>query len=105
MEDRAAQNSCAPAFHTGDAAFHVWRLGAFPLLTITIDRLMERESIEIPSRYNGRTDASSIPPERLAAWNAAVEPINRRSRERGIRFLEIGNAISPTDWRNTPECR
>ncbi|HYO46822.1 MAG TPA: aminopeptidase, partial [Gemmatimonadota bacterium] len=106
-----------------DLTFHVRSLGAFPLLTITSDRLMERESTEVPSRYDETTDAlqlalmdvidvwlvvapdmapdllADVPPERMAAQGAAFQPINHRSRERGIRFLEIGNSLSPTDWR------
>jgi leucyl aminopeptidase (aminopeptidase T) len=105
-----------------DLAFHVRNVGAFPLLTITSDRLMERGN-EVPSRYDDVTDAfelalmdlvdvtlvvapdwhpailASLPPERLAARDAAYQPIARRVRERGVRFLEIGNSLSPTDWR------
>lgn len=106
-----------------DLAFHVRNVGAFPLLTVTSDRLMERESVELPARYDSQTDAlelalmdlidvslvvapdmapelfAKVPPERLAAQFAAYEPIDRRSRERNVRFLEIGNSLAPTEWR------
>ena len=106
-----------------DLAFHVRSVGAFPLLTVTSHRRMERESMELPARYDSETNAlelalmdaidvsllvapdmspdlmASIPPERLAAQNAAYEPINRRTRERSVRFLEFGNSLAPTEWR------
>ena len=105
-----------------DLTFHVRNQGAFPLLTITSDRLAERE-LDVSSRYDGDTDAfelalmdvidvslvvapdmapdllTRLPPERLATQNAAYEPIARRFQERGIRFLEIGNSLAPTEWR------
>jgi leucyl aminopeptidase (aminopeptidase T) len=106
-----------------DLAFHVRRVGAFPLLNPTSDRLVGRLATEVPANYNETTDAfqlalmeladvwlviapdidpgllAGIPPERLAAQDAAFEPIVRRMRERGVRFLEIGNGLFPTDWR------
>jgi leucyl aminopeptidase (aminopeptidase T) len=106
-----------------DLAFHVRNVGAFPLLSVTSDRLMERESLELPSRYDSQTDAlelalvdvidaelvvapdmapdvfAKVPPERLAAQFAANEPVQRRARERGVRSLEIGNSLAPTEWR------
>jgi leucyl aminopeptidase (aminopeptidase T) len=105
-----------------DLAFHVRNIGAFPLLTITSDRLMERE-MEAPARYDGETDAlelalmdvidvslvvapdmapellAKFSPERMAAQGAAYEPIARRSRENAVRFLELGNSLAPTEWR------
>jgi leucyl aminopeptidase (aminopeptidase T) len=106
-----------------ELAFHVRSLGAFPLLSVTSDRLMEREALELPSRYDSQTDAlelalmdvidielvvapdmapdvfAEIPPERLAAQLAATEPILRRAQGRGVRTLEIGNSLAPTEWR------
>ena len=105
-----------------DLAFHVRNVGAFPLVTITSDRMVERGN-EVPSSYDAVTDAfelalmefvdatlvvapdwhpgvlADLPPDRFAARNAAYQPISRRARERRVRFLEIGNGLSPTDWR------
>jgi leucyl aminopeptidase (aminopeptidase T) len=106
-----------------DLAFHVRNVGAFPLLTVTSDRLMERESAELPSRYDSQTHAlelalmdlidvelvvapdmapellAKVPPERLAAQFAAYQPIEARARGRNVRSLEIGNSLAPTEWR------
>lgn len=105
-----------------DLAFHARNAGAFALVTVTSDRMMERGN-EVPSRYDAVTDAfelalmeivdatlvvapdwhpgvlAALPPDRFSARNAAYQPISRRARERGVRFLEIGNGLSPTDWR------
>ncbi len=105
-----------------DLVFHVRNVGAFPHLVVTSDRLLERDNA-VPSRYDDVTDAfelalvdlvdvelvvapdwhpsilAGLSPERLAARTAAFQPIINRTRERGTRFLEIGNGLSPIDWR------
>src|SRR5687768_17087580 len=42
-----------------DLAFHVRNVGAFPLVTITSDRMMERAN-EVPSRYDAVTDSFEL---------------------------------------------
>lgn len=104
-------------------AVEVRKVGAFPHITVYSDRLTERMSADVPASFDTQTDAfelalmdmvdaslfvtpdsdpdllADVPPERLAAWWAAFQPIDERIRERSIRFVELGNRLFPTQWR------
>jgi leucyl aminopeptidase (aminopeptidase T) len=103
-----------------DLAVQVRRLGAFPLLTVSSDRLVRRlwddvdpsldsqepvlglELTEIAdvmiSVDFGETDdlLAHIPPERRAARAAANQVTQELASERGIRFVSLGNGLYPT---------
>lgn len=103
-----------------NVAVHVRRLGAFPLITVTSDRLTRRLITEVPAKYDTQlpefyallanyvdvvinVDAgeeegllSDINPERLQARARAGVTIGEVMRRRGVRQVSLGNALYPT---------
>lgn len=101
-------------------AVHVRKRGAFPLLTIGSDRLTRRMADDVPAKYDsqkpeldlalaGLFDAvisvefgesegllAHVPAERMAARAKAAQPVDQAFLERGVRQVNLGNALYPT---------
>ena len=128
-------NQCA-AIHEGDLvmlsgraddlellehiAVHVRKLGAFPLLSMTSDRLEQRYYVDVPARFDTQTpmldmklagmidaviriDAeenpallADIPAERISAHYRAMQPVYDVMLNRNVRQVELGNGLYPT---------
>jgi CubicO group peptidase (beta-lactamase class C family)/leucyl aminopeptidase (aminopeptidase T) len=96
--------------------------GGHPVVTVSSDEMLRRWYREVPERFDARreewlwrlhdladviiqlqsTDYSiyaEIPPERLAAWDAANAGLLDVARRRGSRVVRIGNGLFPSDWR------
>lgn len=106
-----------------DIAANVRRLGAFPLVLYSSDRLNKRLFFDVPDKYDSQANALDMKlvemidaqilvndglsenllegadPKRLAARAKAGEPIATAALKRNIRTLEIGNGFYPTSWR------
>ena len=106
-----------------DVAVNVRHLGAFPLITITSDRLNRRLITEVPASFDAQlpefdallanyadvvinVDAgeeagylSGIAPERLEARARASASIGDVLRRRGVRQVSLGNDLYPTAGR------
>lgn len=103
-----------------DIAVNVRARGAFPLLTVTSQRLSHRLYTDVPSQFDSqnpeldlklikmvnaiinvyRTDSlelfADIPAERIAAQAKAYVPVNQLLNRLGIRQVSIGNGLFPT---------
>jgi aminopeptidase len=98
------------------------RRGAFPLLTLTSDRLGRRMYEEVPEKYDdqpprlelGLAEMLSViielvpedeeiypgvPPARIAKVFASRQGLHARIRERSIRQLSVGNELYPSRAR------
>jgi inosine-uridine nucleoside N-ribohydrolase/CubicO group peptidase (beta-lactamase class C family)/leucyl aminopeptidase (aminopeptidase T) len=96
--------------------------GGHPVVTVSSDEMLRRWYREVPERFDAQreewlwrlheladviiqlqsTDYSiyaEIPPERLAAWDAANAGLLDITRRRGSRVVRIGNGQFPSDWR------
>lgn len=106
-----------------DVAINVRRLGAFPLITVTSDRLNQRMITEVPAKYDNQLsefDAllasyvdvvisveageeaglfSGIAPERLEARARASSSLGEILNRRGVRQVNLGNSLYPTAER------
>jgi aminopeptidase len=106
-----------------DLAVQARAVGAFPLISINSERLVKRMFDDVPAERDTEMDAMNmalteivdvlivvpigtepgllahVPPERFATRGTANQPIDDRTRERGVRYVEIGNELYPTDWR------
>ncbi len=103
-----------------EMAVQVRRRGAFPMISLANDRLAHRLVAEVPDRYDSQEpnlqlataemfdavigvavtedpDAlADIAPERLAAINQAAGPVEAAMLANGVRRVNIGNAMYPT---------
>ncbi|WP_319502971.1 aminopeptidase [uncultured Draconibacterium sp.] len=106
-----------------DIAVNVRKNGAFPLLTVSSDRLTRKMFTEVPEKYDtqlsilnmevvkmmttqisvtsGDTPGllADIPPERFVARNKAQKPVNDLYRESSIKSVQLGNGLYPTKNR------
>jgi leucyl aminopeptidase (aminopeptidase T) len=104
-------------------AVQVRRVGAFPLVTYSSDRLDKRLFFDVPARYDGQSDALGLQlaemvdvlitlsngteetlfegadPARMAARAKADEPVMQAFLRNNVRTVEIGNNLYPTAWR------
>ena len=104
-----------------DIAINVGKKGAYPILTISSDRLTRRWVTEVPVKYDTRTPEgdlklfgfitavisvdygetigllSDIPAERLVARGKAYEPVNELVTKRNIKGVNLGNGLYPTE--------
>jgi leucyl aminopeptidase (aminopeptidase T) len=104
-------------------AANVRKLGAFPLLTISSDRLTRRMYDDVPARYDGQApepwlklaeeiDAvisvewsetpgllAHVSPERQNARAKANQPVGDIMLRRGVRSVSLGNDMYPTAAR------
>jgi leucyl aminopeptidase (aminopeptidase T) len=104
-----------------DLAVQVRRQGAFPFVELNSDRMARRLVVDVPEQYDTQAPElgmklvemfdvmisvdsnddpalmSDVPPARLAARAQAAAPLNERAMERGIRSVNLGNDIYPSD--------
>jgi aminopeptidase len=105
-----------------DIAVQVRKAGAFPLLTVSTDRLAERMYKDVPEKYDsqanrrdlkladvinveirlGRETAEGLladaDPKRIAARAKAEEAVMEAYDKRNVRTVEVNNGLYPTDW-------
>ncbi len=104
-------------------AVNVRKNGAFPMLTVSSDRLTRKMFTEVPEKYDTQypklnmevvkmittqinvtsSDTpgllADIPPERFAVRNKAQKPVNDLYRESSIKSVQLGNGLYPTKNR------
>jgi leucyl aminopeptidase (aminopeptidase T) len=106
-----------------DLAIEARRLGADPLVSVQSDRYLRRGYDEVPTKYDSRGDELSrrmtefltamifvesnpsdtvlrgVPPSRIAARLAAMQPALALAERRNIRRVTLGNGLYPTEER------
>lgn len=99
------------------------KVGAFPLLTVSSDRMAKKYYEEVPEKYDTQspdfdlklatlptvsisidaTEAedllSDVSPTRLANTAKTGVPVGDLFQKRNVRQVSIGNDLYPTDWR------
>ena len=104
-----------------DIALNVKKNGGYPLLTIGSDRMIKRYFTDVPSKYDSRTseldlklnqiiDVSievdfnesitlyeGVPSDRQTALQKASIPVSQLFQKRNIRYVNLGNALHPTE--------
>ena len=104
-------------------AVNVRKLGAWPMIGYSSDRLSKRMFFDVPDKYDAQADRVGVElakvfdvtitlgngttenlfegadPKRMAARGKANEPVTKAFRENNIRSVEIGNDLYPTPWR------
>ncbi|GAB3730256.1 hypothetical protein GCM10028862_09390 [Luteimonas pelagia] len=104
-------------------AVQVRRVGAFPLVTYSSDRLARRLFFDVPARYDSQSDTLGLAladvvdvvislgnvteeglfegadPARMAARAKADEPVMQAFLRNNVRTVEVGNNLYPTPWR------
>ncbi|WP_321372677.1 aminopeptidase [uncultured Draconibacterium sp.] len=104
-------------------AVNVRKNGAFPVLTVSSDRLTRKLFTEVPEKYDtqfpklnmeivkmmttqinvtsGDTPGllADIPPERFAIRNKAQQPVNDLYMKSSIKSVQLGNGLYPTKNR------
>ena len=105
-----------------DIAVQVRKAGAFPLVTVSTDRMAKRMYTDVPEKYDsqinqrdlklaevinveitlGRESAEGLfadaDPKRMAARAKATEPVVEAYLKRGVRTVEVDNGLYPTEW-------
>jgi leucyl aminopeptidase (aminopeptidase T) len=106
-----------------DLAVNVRKVGAFPLVLYTSDRLAKRLFFDVPDKYDSQPDAVDMAlvkladvnialnngtsenlfegadPKRMAARNKAGEAVGQEALKNNVRLVEVGNNLYPTPWR------
>jgi leucyl aminopeptidase (aminopeptidase T) len=101
----------------------VRKSGAWPLLTISSDRMNKKYYEEVPEKYDSQSPDfdlklatlptvainidsneaeglfSDVPPARLANVAKAGQPVGELFQKRNVRSVELGNDLYPTEWR------
>jgi len=104
-------------------ATDVRKAGAFPLVTLSSDRIAQLYYQKVPEKYDSQSPDldlklatlpavvfqletnevdglfADVPPSRLAAVGKASEPVNSLYLKRNVRTVALGNDLYPTDWR------
>ena len=99
------------------------KLGAFPLLTVSSDRMAKKYYEEVPEKYDtqppdfdlklatlptvsisvdaneGEGVLADVSPTRLANTSKTGVPVGDLYQKRTVRQVDIGNDLYPTDWR------
>jgi aminopeptidase len=99
------------------------KVGAFPLPTLSSDRIAKKYYEEVPEKYDSQSpeldlklatmatvafnvDAneteglfSGVPPARIAAVGKTFEPVVAVLQKRNVRQVDVGNGLYPTEWR------
>jgi aminopeptidase len=99
------------------------KAGAFPLLTISSDRMAKKYFEEVPEKYDTQSPdfdlklatlptvaisvdsnetegvLNDVSPTRLANTAKTGQPVGELFQKRNVRQVEIGNDLYPTDWR------
>lgn len=106
-----------------DIALQVRRVGAFPMIEYTSDRLAKRMFFDVPAQFDSQAPALDLAlskvfdvvislsngtsenlfegadPQRVAARGKAGEAIGQAFMKENVRQVEIGNGLYPTPWR------
>lgn len=104
-------------------AVHVRRAGAFPLVTLSSDRMGKRLFHDVPAELDTQRNTlwmklaehvdavitvvdnleeghlADAEPARVAARANAAQPMVEAFLKRGVRQVEVGNGLYPTEWR------
>lgn len=104
-------------------AVNVRKVGAFPMVAYSSDRLSRRLFFDVPEKYDSQSDALALKlaeiadvaigvnnittenlfegadPKRMAARFKADEVVNQAFLKNGVRIVEVGNNLYPTQWR------
>jgi aminopeptidase len=104
-------------------AVHARKVGAFPLVTLTSDRLAKRLFFDVPEKFDSQADAIGLElaesfnafimvnsnldegvfagadPKRQAARAKAGQPVLESLLKHKVRQIEVGNGLYPTAWR------
>ena len=99
------------------------KVGAFPLMTISSDRIAKNYYEKVPEKYDTQSPdlelklatlptvaisidsqeaegvLADVSPTRLANTAKTGQPIGELFQKRNVRQLEIGNDLYPTEWR------
>jgi len=99
------------------------KVGAFPLLSLSSDRMAKKYYEEVPEKYDTQAPdfdlklatlptvainvdsnetegiLSDVSPTRLANTAKTGVPVGELFQKRNVRQVEIGNDLYPTDWR------
>jgi aminopeptidase len=102
-------------------AINVKKNGGYPLLTIGSDRMIKRYFTDVPSKYDSRTSEldlklnqiidvyidvdfnesitlyDGVPSDRQTAIQKASIPVSQLFQKRNIRYVNLGNALHPTE--------
>jgi aminopeptidase len=105
-----------------DIAVQVRKAGAFPLVTVSTDRMSKRMFTDVPEKYDsqlnqrdlklagvidaeivvGRETAEGLfadaDPKRMAARAKAGEAVMEAYIKRGVRTVEVDNGLYPNEW-------
>ncbi|MBC7929458.1 MAG: aminopeptidase [Rubrivivax sp.] len=103
-------------------AVNVRKLGAFPMVEYSSDRLSKRMFNDVPDKYDSQTSALGLKlaetvnvtisvtngltedlfagadPKRMAARGKAGEPVADAFLKNNVRSVEVGNGMYPTGW-------
>lgn len=103
-------------------ATHVSKVGAFPLVIVSSDRMIKRSFTDVPAKFDSKepkldlaladlldvaivvdsTESAGllegISFERRAARAKAAAPVNKKYVDNSVRFVEVGNGLYPTSW-------
>jgi leucyl aminopeptidase (aminopeptidase T) len=106
-----------------DIAVNVRKVGAFPMVAYSSDRMSKRLLFDVPEQYDTQTNALAMKlagivdvvvslgnmtnenlfegadPKRMAARAKADEPVAKAWRSNNVRTVEVGNEMYPTSWR------
>ncbi|MFC5578222.1 aminopeptidase [Lysobacter niabensis] len=106
-----------------DLAVNVRKVGAFPLVIYTSDRMAKRMFFDVPDKYDSQVDALDMAlvnladvniaiangmtenlfegadPKRMAARGKAGEGVGQAALKNNVRLVEVGNNLYPTPWR------
>jgi aminopeptidase len=104
-------------------AVHVRKVGAFPQVVLSTDRMAKRLFFDVPEKFDTQADTLGLKlaenfnavisvdsnldegafagadPKRLAARARASQPIVDTFLKRKVRQVEVGNGLYPTAWR------
>lgn len=105
-----------------DIAVQVRKAGAFPLVTVSTDRMAKRMFDDVPAKYDTQTDAADLKlaemvdvsisvgrqsaeglfadadQNRLAARAKANESLQEAYIKNGVRTIDVDNGLYPNDW-------
>jgi len=106
-----------------DIAVAARKVGAFPMISYSSDRLAKRMFFDVPEKWDSQVDTldtemadvvdviislgngtsenlfEGADPKRMAARGKANEGIGQLYQRKGVRNLEVGNNLYPTPWR------
>ncbi len=104
-------------------AVNVRKLGAWPMIGYSSDRLARRMFFDVPEKYDAQADSAGVEmaklidvtislgngttenlfegadPRRAAARGKANEPVAKAFMDNNVRSVEVGNDLYPTAWR------